>query len=223
MKILVISDTHGLHQRLQFLNEANEIKEEYKDVEAIIHCGDCTSSKRDNDIQLHVFLEWFNDLPFKYKILIAGNHDMHLEKMTKKDKTSMFKQFFPEVIYLEDSEVIINGIKIYGTPWTPTFMNWAFMTSENKLTEIFSKIPNDTQILVTHGPAYSVLDLTYSNQLVGSQALKERIEMIDELKFHCFGHIHEERGTAELKGYTAINAALFDYYSKDFKPILIEI
>lgn len=204
MKCLVISDTHQQHLKINLEN--------YKDIDTIIHCGDFTNSIRNNEIESCLFLEWYNDLPIKNKILIAGNHDLFFEELSNKNELKSFlKQFYPDIIYLENESIIIDNIKFYGTPWTPLFFDWAFMKEDLELYEEFSKIEKDTDILITHTPAFKILDKTDELDNVGSYALKSNLIKLPFLKYHLFGHIHEDRGELKTDKYIAINAS--NYYN----------
>lgn len=121
--------------------------------------------------------------------MIAGNHDSSIESnyFTKSDFQSR------GIIYLEDDFVVVEGIKIYGSPVTPTFGNWLFMKSRNKLHEHWQHIPDDIDIMVVHGPPRSILDLSYNQdnklEFCGCTALAKRMYQIKP-KYCMFGHIH---------------------------------
>lgn len=205
MKTLIISDTHGFHKDLNV-----------PEVDMVIHCGDCSNyrEKSFNDAEVREFLDWYEKVPAKHKIYVPGNHDTSIEAgfYTKED-------FALRGIHLliHDS-VKINGLRIFGSPYTPTFGNWAYMKSRNNLHSYWQEIPEDTDILVTHGPPKTVLDLSYnpSNQLefCGDNALLKRVKEMN-IKYHCFGHIHDRDdilnyGTRTIEGCstTFVNATL---------------
>lgn len=103
----------------------------------------------------------------------------------------------------------LEGVKIWGSPITPTFFNWAFNRDPGAdIQKYWNKIPEDTDILVTHGPAYGILDLS-RNQHVGCKDLLEKIKKLSNLKLHCFGHIHEPYG----KETKIINNVPIDFYN----------
>ena len=211
MNICVISDTHTMHNRLKI--------EEDK-IDMIIHCGDFSNG---DFYTTQSFLKWFNKLKITYKILISGNHDKWFELKSKTFIKKYLKEEFKSIIYLEDDYVIINNIKIYGTPYVPNFYDWSFMKSDEDLKEIYKKIPKDVNILITHGPQYGVLDYTYDNKNPGSLSLKKRIEKLKKLKYHLVGHIHEGYGIKNDKKYKTINSAIYDYYKYFLnKPIIFE-
>jgi Icc-related predicted phosphoesterase len=213
MKIVFISDTHGLH---------DNIMQPIPDGDILVHCGDV--SNYGSISQLTEFISWFIGLPHKHKVFIGGNHDFGLEKKQPWIEDGL--QSLPEnVHYLEDSGVEIEGIKFWGMPWTPRFYNWAFMTyTPEEAQEKAALIPEDTEILVTHGPPRGVLDLTtYGAERVGCIELAARLYELPNVKVHSFGHIHEEYGVEELNDRTYINASICTLrYSPSNAPIVLE-
>lgn len=187
MNILHISDSHQFHGL--FPNST------FKDVDMVIHSGDC-SNHRDpyrNESEVRNFITWYSSIPVKHKIYIAGNHDTSIEKgLITEDN---FKQ--AGIIYLENESTTIEGLKIYGTPYTPTFGNWSFMKARDKIYKVWDAIPEDTDILVVHGPPKGILDLSYDRQnnleYCGCSALYKRIMKLN-LKYVMFGHIHNTDG-----------------------------
>ena len=110
-----------------------------------------------------------------------------------------------------NEEIIIDGIKFYGSPNTPEFMSWAFMKQRGKsIAKIWKKIPDDTDVLITHGPPKGILDLCKDGH-VGCQDLLERVYEVQP-KFHIFGHIHESRGQHKENGTTFVNVTQLDGY-----------
>lgn len=188
MRILHLSDTHGHHEMIP--------ESRFKDVDMVIVSGDA-GNYRDveyNETEIIQFLEWFAEVPVKDKLYVAGNHDSSIEV------GSIGKQQFLEygVIYLEDESIEFKlgdgKLKIYGSPYTPTFGNWSFMKARHKLHEVWKKIPNDVDILITHGPPQSILDLAYefdgsTIKQCGCSALLKRVKEIEPM-YHLFGHIH---------------------------------
>jgi len=148
MKITFISDTHNKHNHLTS-NAYNNI---LGSGDVLVHAGDCTSMGKSHEITN--FLNWLGMTDFKHKIFIAGNHDFGFETHT--DIAEEFKE--RGIIYLFDTEVVIDGVKFYGSPWQPEFYDWAFnLPRGEKLAEKWAKIPGNTDILITHGPARKTL------------------------------------------------------------------
>jgi Icc-related predicted phosphoesterase len=194
MKIVAISDTHNRHQSLVLPKG-----------DMLIHAGDVSSQGKQS--QVEDFLKWFSKQDFKYKIFIAGNHDFFFERMPE----DYIKLLIPEnVIYLNDSGVEIEGIKIWGSPVQPWFYDWAFNRQRGEdIKKHWDLIPLSTDILITHGPAKGILDKTIQNVETGCEDLLNKIKEIRP-KYFIFGHIHEGYGMVEKKGTTFINASVLD-------------
>ncbi len=206
MKIVHISDTHGKHNNVVI-----------PICDLLIHTGDV--GNRTTNLELADFLYWFYNQPSKYKIFCAGNHDICLdESYLKKEKVlnnpflkissyeqyqeaeQLIKTYCQDIIYLENSGCIIEGLKIWGSPYSPSFHkeHWVFNADKGKeINSIWKKIPKDTNILLTHTPPYDILDSFYQNNnqetiKLGCKDLYKTIEKsLLHLKLHCFGHIHE--------------------------------
>lgn len=214
MKITFISDTHTKHK---------EITQDLPGGDLIIHAGDFMNTGYYWE-EASPFLEWFEKL-YKYdnKVLIAGNHDRWFEINMKTIPELL--DLYPNVKYLLDQQTIIDGVKIYGSPWQPEFYQWAFNLPRNgeDLQEKWFWIPNDTDILVTHGPPWGHCDVTpYGNQNVGCELLRVRVDEVKP-KIHVFGHVHSGYGYKFHEGTHFINAAVLnERYKYENKPITIE-
>jgi len=208
MKAWVISDTHGKHT---FLTPPI-------DCDTIIVAGDFSNyrNKQKNIEECKDFYEWLDYLPFTNKIIVAGNHDTSLETAYGREVISQYN-----FTYLENQDVTIDGIRIFGSPLTPTFgEGWAFNKSRGNLWEYWKHIPDDTQILVTHGPPKGILDLSHDIdgklEYCGDAALLRRVKQLPLLKYHIFGHLHNtehgdlNEGTRKLSALptTFINASV---------------
>ncbi len=194
MQITLISDTHGFHNQLQL--DGGDL---------LIHAGDVTS--RGSEIEVVQFLEWFKNQKYTYKIFIAGNHDWFFEKGSAHYIQSLIPK---EVIYLNDSGIRIDGFTIWGSPIQPTFFNWAF--NRNRGEEIdkhWQLIPKNTDILITHGPPFEILDQTMRSEKVGCEMLIKKVNEIQP-NLHVFGHIHEGYGMIENETTTFVNASVLD-------------
>ena len=163
-----------------------------ENIDMVIHSGDATNPKNPylSEDEMQNFIYWYSLLPIKHKVFVAGNHDVCIERnFIKKDD---FER--AGIIYLENDFVEIEGIKIWGSPVTPTFGDgWAFNKNRAKTHEVWKHIPDDTDIVVVHGPPATILDLSYNreNKLesCGDSALMKRLLDINP-KLVCFGHIH---------------------------------
>jgi len=212
MKVTCISDTHNHH---------NKIKISQCDI--LIHAGDFTSVGKFHEISN--FGKWLNNQPAKYKVVIAGNHDLTFESMGPLARETL-KEACPDVIYLQDSEVEINGIRIYGAPWQPQFYSWAFNLERGEdIKRKWDLIPTGIDILITHGPPHGILDIVKDDptNLIGCEELYKAVERIRP-KYHLFGHIHDSYGTAFNSTTRFINAASCnESYNPINKPIEFEI
>ena len=173
--------------------------------DVLIHAGDI--SRMGKEGQVVDFIQWFAQQPFEHKIFIAGNHDFYFERMPDDDIKKIIP---PEVIYLNDSSVTINGIKIWGSPITPWFFDWAFKRYRGAdIRRHWDLIEPDTDILVTHGPVYNILDKTVSGDHVGCEDLLNTVKTIKP-KVHICGHIHEAYGRVAVDGTTFINGSVLN-------------
>ena len=213
MKITFISDTHGKHKVLTSKGYNNILGEG----DILIHAGDCTNVGKTHEIK--EFLDWFSNTPFKHKVFIAGNHDWGFE--TNHDIAPEYKE--KGVHYLFDNMVEIDGVKIYGSPWQPEFYNWAFnLPRGEKLAEKWSEIPTDTDILITHGPAYGILDYVPYGGHVGCEELYKKVFEVKP-KIHVCGHIHDSYGQKSIDGVEFLNASVLDdSYQHAHKPIVVD-
>ena len=207
MKLICISDTHGRHEEV-----------ELSSADMIIHAGDM--SEKGTKDQIIDFMKWFSSLNYQYKVLIAGNHDFFLEQATSKE----IKKLIPEgVIYLNDSGVEIEGLKIWGSPVQPWFHNWAFNRSEKSICKHWNEIPDDTDILITHVPPQHILDQNRRAESCGCPHLTERVKEVKP-QYHIFGHIHESYGMIENNGTTYVNSSNLDFlYEYANQPIIIDV
>lgn len=214
MVISFISDTHTKHAQLNLPGG-----------DLLIHGGDL--SNRGSYGDLESFLHWFGKQDYKHKVFIAGNHDFCFQDSPGicKGILKEHEEYNGNIIYLEDSGVTIEGLKIWGSPWQPEFYNWAFNLPRGpKLAEKWAKIPMDTDILITHGPAYGVLDeAVRDREKTGCKDLMDRIAIVKP-KVHIFGHIHEQAGMFDYNGTKFINASSVNLsYIVCHPPITIEI
>lgn len=181
--ITFISDTHTLHNRIDMPLHGD----------IICHTGDF--SNRGFFFNIDDFLNWFSDLDYDYKIMIAGNHDTSVET-----KSEEFLSKIPDnVIYLENDFTIVNGIKIWGSPVTPTFgVGWAFNRDRGEdIRRVWDGIPGDTDIVLTHGPPHGFGDKILrpdpgEDPHRGCEELLAAIHRLNPC-IHAFGHIHEGR------------------------------
>ena len=167
----------------------------FNKVDVVVHSGDC-SNYRDvvkNESEVRAFLAWYRDVPVKDKIYVAGNHDTSIERnrVTSAD--------FAEhgIIYLENNGVSMHGLNFWGSPHTPTFGEWAFMKSRESIGRVWEHIPEDTDVLIVHGPPKGVRDLSHDRfgklEYCGDGALAKAVKRIQP-KLMLSGHIHDSPG-----------------------------
>jgi len=183
MKIWHISDTHSYHWLL-------DVPE---GIDIVIHSGDESNSKDQyrNEPEFRDFIMWFAALKIPYKIFVAGNHSSFVFHNTKEVRNICQDL---NIIYLENESVEIEGIKIWGSPISPNFGNWLFMKDRSKMDRLYSSIPDDTDVVVTHTPPKGTLDLSYDRdgklEFCGCKSLKNHILNRVKPKLCLFGHIH---------------------------------
>ena len=209
LKIVCLSDTHNCNSQI-----------EVPDGDILIHAGDATVMGTFDEV--NEFAIWFTNLPHRYKIFVAGNHDWLFENDPR-----LAQKFVRKVNYLQDSAIEIEGLKIYGSPWQPRFFDWAFNLNRGaEIAEKWKLIPNDTDILITHGPPHGILDEVprkYFIENTGCEELRKVVERIKP-KLHIFGHIHCGYGQTEQFGVKFVNASNCDEdYNPTQPPIVVEI
>ena len=197
MKILHISDTHSCHHRLRDLPEAD----------VVVHSGDfCMVGTEQEAID---FLNWFCDLPYRHKIFICGNHDDCLYE-------SNIDGLDSNVYYLCNSSIEIEGLKFYGVPM---FMGDCITDRQSRN---YFNIPTDTDILITHSPAFGILDFDDGINY-GSEELLQAVTSVNP-RIHLFGHIHKQHGITSIGSTTFSNGAIMNEdYSTLSHPNVIEL
>jgi len=209
-KIVCLSDTHNYNEQIAVPGG-----------DILIHAGDATMQGSASEILL--FNRWFKKLPHAHKIFVAGNHDWLFETSNQFARTLLDSSIY----YLQDSFVEIENLKIYGSPWQPRFFDWAFnLTRGAELAEKWKLIPDETDILITHGPPFGILDEVPRQHFIentGCEELKKRVETIKP-KLHIFGHIHCGYGTMEKFGVKFLNASNCDEsYEPTNPPVVIDL
>ncbi|TDZ58276.1 putative rhamnogalacturonate lyase C [Colletotrichum trifolii] len=207
-QILVLSDTHGLRfpidPKLQ------------KPVDVAIHCGDLTESSSVEEYK--ATLQLLRDISAPLKIVIAGNHDLHLDppalnrnideaervnhetfdRRMVNEEIRTGKSLFDtaraeEIVFLEEGTyqfVLRNGaaLKLFASPFTPSTEGWAFEYATHDF-----DIQKGTDIVVTHGPPLGLLDISSTGKRIGCPQLFKALAR-SQPKMHCFGHVHHAWG-----------------------------
>lgn len=203
LRVVVVSDTHNQHQKL-----------EVPDGDILIHCGDMTN--RGSAPELQEVNAWFEELPHRHKLVISGNMDKRWESQPSKSARA---KFLPAVTYLEDEVIEIEGLRVYASPFTPKFCGVFQLDGQKEAEEKWSSIPEDLDILVTHGPPSGILDNVGRGIHAGCPELLKRVQRVTP-QYHFFGHIHEDGGKQLTEGSTTfVNAAqhvmVFDINAAD--------
>ncbi|MDX1458729.1 MAG: metallophosphatase domain-containing protein [Marinobacter sp.] len=206
MRLVCISDTHSMHRQVKV-----------PDGDILIHAGDCLGVG--TLAELEDLDAWFSEQPHRHKVLIAGNHDWCLQ-----DEPAEAEALIRNAIYLRDSGTEIEGMKFWGSPWTPVFFDWAFNLARGPaIAERWEQIPADTDILITHGPPAGILDQVITDghsQSVGCDDLTRELERL-RLKMHVFGHIHESHGQRRLNDCLFVNASTCNNSFRPFNPPVV--
>lgn len=208
MKIVAISDTH---------NHTVDLPE----ADLLVVAGDLTSVGRPGELRR--FNEYLEQQSSKFKhkpLVIAGNHDLVFQ-----DNPGLAMEALGAASYLEDELIEIEGIKIYGSPWTPTFYTWAFMKDRGQeIRAVWDMIPEGLDLLITHGPPHGILDFCGSH--AGCEELLDVVgnALKSPPRYHVFGHIHESYGKHQSEKTTFLNVAVCNHaYSPVNKPTVFEI
>lgn len=221
MKLISLSDTHNRHDKLIIPK-----------CDILFHCGDWTSMGSYEEVIK--FAKWLNEQKAKHIVLIPGNHELKFEGEFPNSR-KWITDHCPRANLLIDESIIIEGIKIHGSPATPFFCDWAWNRASGRnayyvhekmfnplpIKPHWDLIPDDTNILITHGPPYGILDkTTYADgtprpENLGCEQLMDRIKELKDLDLHFFGHIHAPGGNqVNLDGVSYFNSAICDetYY-----------
>jgi hypothetical protein len=225
MKLVCLSDTHNQHDKISV-----------PEGDVLIHAGDFSGTGTQK--QVISFVRWFASQPHKHKIIVAGNHDITLDlPFYERDWHRFHKYPHPShdlksyllreegVHYLESSVVLVEGFKFYGSPYTPRFCDWGFNLDRGlPIRAEWSNIPDDTDVLITHGPPYGYGDKLSVGERVGCHDLLEEIRDRVRPKFHIFGHIHEGYGVYDLGASKLVNASICDeHYQIKNPPLVVDL
>jgi Icc-related predicted phosphoesterase len=197
-RFVMISDTHSLHEQLNL-----------PEGDILLHAGDLTGNGSLK--QTREAAAWVGSLVgrFKHVIAIAGNHDFALEAFMNEGREDVAQDLFGEAHYLRDSSVNVEGFNIFGSAWSPWFMDWAFnLPRGGPIMDKWEMIPKNTDVLITHGPPQRILDKC-SNGNVGCYDLSLRVREVKPL-VHVFGHIHSGYGHVKQNDTDFYNASAVD-------------
>lgn len=190
LRLVIISDTHGHYSR------------PLPHGDVLIHCGD-------SELSPDQLSEWLSQYGHRNAIAISGNMDRLEDKHDK---------FSENVTYLQDGVIELNGLKFYGSPWTPVFVGAFQLYSENDARKVWNAVPQNVDVLITHGPPADILDKTSRGARVGDRILADVVTTIKP-RVHCFGHVHESYGTHIEGGTLFCNAAVYNGHP----PVVVDI
>jgi Icc-related predicted phosphoesterase len=199
VRIVCISDTHDLHRELVVPRG-----------DLLIHAGDFTFlSQRPS--MLRDFDKWLSELPHRHKVVVPGNHDYILEEPSNR------WQQITHATLLVDSGLEIEGIRIWGSPVTPLYGGAFGQSSPADRKRHWAQIPDDIDILITHGPPFGILD---GEPHEGCPELREAVLRVKP-RLHVFGHVHAGYGISRAKHTLFVNAALFEDGEVGRRPIVL--
>ena len=219
MEIVILSDNHS-----NWKIDVPTPKEDMASV--LIHCGDW--SYLGSPDEMVDFRNWLARQPHTHKLFVWGNH----EKIESQEL--YWKEYLEEVSgvkCIHNTEFTIDGVRFFGSSYTPIFLNWAFMKDNEQRKRYWENAPDDIDILVTHGPPFGLLDVVEGEtKNLGCVHLRNYVERVKP-KLACFGHIHTGHGQMTLKAWDpteqntlCVNASLLDErYKMVNEPVVITI
>jgi Icc-related predicted phosphoesterase len=217
-RFVLISDTHKQHRKMEH---------PIPDGDVLIHAGDLTSDRDALRLGvLHDANSWFKALSHRFSLVVfcPGNHDQNFED-TPQLATDILTAGIDNMIVLINKSTRFGRFNIHGIPQTPRHFDWAFNVDRGPLIRrYYDNIPEDTNVLITHGPPCGVMD-SYEGAHVGCEELKSYLqarEVVPEL--HVFGHIHAGYGLIQTANSYVVNAAICDAANKPVnKPIVVDL
>jgi Icc-related predicted phosphoesterase len=193
VQIVAVADTHLYHDELKV-----------PDGDVFVHAGDLC--RGGSALELAQAAKWIRGLPHATKIVVAGNHDFAFER----DPVAARELLGDGIVYLQDSEITVGGVRFWGSPWQPAFNDWAFNLPRGAaLAEKWAKIPERVDVLITHGPPLGFGDRTTVHDRQGCADLRERI-FAAKPRLHLFGHIHEDGGSWSERGIAMANVTTWE-------------
>jgi len=207
LKLVIVSDTHGRHERLGVLSG-----------DVLIHCGDFGVGEMDGEQSISELDSWFFRQNFRMILCIGGNHDFFAQELR-----SLAKPVFRHAKLLQDDSATLDGVIFYGAPWVPELASWAHYLTTDAIQRAWMKIPENVNVLITHTPPKGILDKNSSGKECGCPHLRNRLEQLRPA-VHCFGHIHASAGTVEIGGTRYVNASIVNSrYQVVCKPTVIQL
>jgi len=210
MRIVCVSDTHNLAEEVSV-----------PDGDLLLHAGDLTQRGRPAGVERAA--RWLATLPHPHKVVVAGNHDFLFQDDPARARALL--EAVPGLVYLEDAESTVAGLRIWGTPWQPWFYDWAFNLPRGgeELARVWARVPAGVDVLLSHSPAHGILDRTERGEPVGCERLRAELPRIRP-RLHVFGHIHEAYGELVEGDTRHVNASTCDLrYRPVQAPVVVEL
>ena len=218
MRIVCLSDTHNRHGAIRV-----------PEGDLLLHAGDATMHGTPEEVA--GFDAWLATLPHRHKVVVAGNHDFLFER-----EPEAARALLKSAVYLQDSAVEVEGLRIWGSPWQPWFFDWAFNLPRGAaLRKKWDQIPSGTDVLLTHGPPLRIraqvagptprlrAAVTGRGSHVGCEELLEAVFRVRP-RLHVFGHIHEGYGLESRDGITFVNASSCNRsYRPANPPVVVDL
>ncbi len=205
MRIVLISDSHGLHRELAVPGG-----------DLLIHAGDFTFYSKPPSIVFD-FNAWLGTLPHRHKIVTCGNHEFLLEDPRQRSAIT-------NATLLIDSGVEVEGIKIWGSPTTPLYGGAFGKSNPADRKRNWAQIPEGLDILITHGPPFAILD--HGGGAQRREGCPQLLEAVFQARprLHVFGHIHAGYGTLRTPDTIFVNASLLgEDGGLSREPIVIDL
>lgn len=193
MRIVAVADTHTFQADLGAI----------PDGDVFLHAGDmCRAGSLE---ELEGVAAWIRALPHPHKVIVAGNHDGCFQ-----EQHDAAVEMLGDAVYLQDAGAPIAGLRFWGSPWQPAYNDWAFNLPRGAaLAERWAQIPEDTDVLITHGPPRGYGDRGPVPGRQGCDDLTERVAVVQP-RLHLFGHIHQDGGLWNAGGVTYVNCTTWE-------------
>jgi hypothetical protein len=231
MRIVAISDQHGFLPTVppcDLLIVAGDICQDF--VDGVRAMATPAGQKEWFDSRVRA---WFRTTPATHRIATWGNHDFCGQHCD-------FSADSPVRASLSDLQIVVDemtcvpattasgaarDVKVWATPWSNTFMDWAFMKEPHELAGVYARIPSGIDILISHQPPFGYGDQMYTVHAgglehIGSHELLAAIERVRPKLVIC-GHIHEARGRYEHQGIPIYNASVVDEQYRHVHPATV--
>ncbi|MBK7402020.1 MAG: metallophosphatase domain-containing protein [Myxococcales bacterium] len=193
MRIVAVADTHAFQADLGAI----------PDGDVFVHAGDLLRGGTLEELE--EALPWIRALPHRHKIVVAGNHDGCFAT-----DLAAARALLGDVVYLEDSGVVFDGVHFWGSPWQPAYNDWWFNLPRGApLAEKWARIPAGIDVLVTHGPPLGFGDQGPVEGRAGCADLLEHVRRVRP-PLHLFGHIHQDGGLFAEGETTFVNVTTWE-------------